>query len=70
MATGTGEFTEDTLIRGVHPLVGRRLHLWRLLGALARSPADLAPLSRLALRYRAASRTLAAAARLGSLAPA
>ena len=47
-----------------------RLHLWRLLGALARSPADLAPLSRLALRYRAASRTLAAAARLGSLAPA
>jgi acetyl/propionyl-CoA carboxylase alpha subunit/acetyl-CoA carboxylase carboxyltransferase component len=30
MATGTGEFTEDTLVRGVHPLVGRRLHLWRL----------------------------------------
>jgi acetyl/propionyl-CoA carboxylase alpha subunit/acetyl-CoA carboxylase carboxyltransferase component len=30
MATGTGEFAEDTLVRGVHPLVGRRLHLWRL----------------------------------------
>jgi acetyl/propionyl-CoA carboxylase alpha subunit/acetyl-CoA carboxylase carboxyltransferase component len=30
MATGTGEFMEDTLVRGVHPLVGRRLHLWRL----------------------------------------
>jgi acetyl/propionyl-CoA carboxylase alpha subunit/acetyl-CoA carboxylase carboxyltransferase component len=30
VATGTGEFVEDTLVRGVHPLVGRRLHLWRL----------------------------------------
>jgi acetyl/propionyl-CoA carboxylase alpha subunit/acetyl-CoA carboxylase carboxyltransferase component len=30
IATGTGEFAEDTLVRGVHPLVGRRLHLWRL----------------------------------------
>ena len=30
MATGTGQFEEDTLVRGVHPLVGRRLHLWRL----------------------------------------
>jgi acetyl/propionyl-CoA carboxylase alpha subunit/acetyl-CoA carboxylase carboxyltransferase component len=30
VATGTGEFAEDTLVRGVHPLVGRRLHLWRL----------------------------------------
>jgi acetyl/propionyl-CoA carboxylase alpha subunit/acetyl-CoA carboxylase carboxyltransferase component len=30
LATGDGEFTEDTLVRGVHPLVGRRLHLWRL----------------------------------------
>jgi acetyl/propionyl-CoA carboxylase alpha subunit/acetyl-CoA carboxylase carboxyltransferase component len=30
MATGAGEFVEDTLVRGVHPLVGRRLHLWRL----------------------------------------
>jgi acetyl-CoA carboxylase carboxyltransferase component/biotin carboxyl carrier protein len=30
VATGEGEFAEDTLVRGVHPLVGRRLHLWRL----------------------------------------
>jgi acetyl/propionyl-CoA carboxylase alpha subunit/acetyl-CoA carboxylase carboxyltransferase component len=30
MATGSGEFVEDALVRGVHPLVGRRLHLWRL----------------------------------------
>jgi acetyl/propionyl-CoA carboxylase alpha subunit/acetyl-CoA carboxylase carboxyltransferase component len=30
VATGTGKFVEDTLVRGVHPLVGRRLHLWRL----------------------------------------
>ncbi|MEU6584210.1 carboxyl transferase domain-containing protein [Nocardia sp. NPDC046763] len=26
----TGDLVEDTVIRGVHPLVGRRLHLWRL----------------------------------------
>ncbi|HEU5385066.1 MAG TPA: carboxyl transferase domain-containing protein [Streptosporangiaceae bacterium] len=30
IATGTGEFAEDTLVRGVHPLVAWRLHLWRL----------------------------------------
>jgi acetyl/propionyl-CoA carboxylase alpha subunit/acetyl-CoA carboxylase carboxyltransferase component len=30
LATGAGEFVEDCLVRGVHPLVGRRLHLWRL----------------------------------------
>ena len=30
VATGDGEFVEDALVRGVHPLVGRRLHLWRL----------------------------------------
>jgi acetyl-CoA carboxylase carboxyltransferase component/biotin carboxyl carrier protein len=30
LAAGTGEFAEDTLVRGVHPLIGRRLHLWRL----------------------------------------
>jgi adenosylhomocysteine nucleosidase len=45
------------------------LHLWRLICALARAPADLAPLIRLARRYRAASRSLAAVARAGSLAP-
>ncbi|MET8424999.1 biotin carboxylase N-terminal domain-containing protein [Nocardia sp. NPDC004860] len=28
--TRAGELVEDTVIRGVHPLVGRRLHLWRL----------------------------------------
>jgi adenosylhomocysteine nucleosidase len=45
------------------------LHIWRLMGALARTPADLAPLIRLARRYRAANRSLAAVARVGSLAP-
>lgn len=46
-----------------------RLHIWRLIGALARAPGDLAPLIRLARCYRAASRSLAAVARAGSLAP-
>jgi adenosylhomocysteine nucleosidase len=45
------------------------LQIWRLIGALARTPADLAPLIRLARRYRAANRSLAAVARVGSLAP-
>jgi nucleoside phosphorylase len=45
------------------------LQLWRLLGVLARSPADLAPLLRLALRYRVASRSLARVARAGALVP-
>jgi adenosylhomocysteine nucleosidase len=45
------------------------LQVWRLMGALARAPADLAPLIRLARRYRAANRSLAAVARVGSLAP-
>jgi adenosylhomocysteine nucleosidase len=45
------------------------LHMWRLIGALARAPGDLAPLIRLARCYRAASRSLAAVARAGSLAP-
>jgi adenosylhomocysteine nucleosidase len=45
------------------------LRVWRLFGALARGPADLGPLIRLARRYRAASRSLAAIAGLGSLAP-
>ena len=45
------------------------LHMWRLIGALARAPGDLAPLLRLAKRYRAASRSLAVVARAGSLAP-
>lgn len=40
---------------------------WRLIGALALAPADLAPLIRLAQRYRAANRSLAAIARTGAL---
>jgi adenosylhomocysteine nucleosidase len=39
-----------------------QLNIWRLLGALARTPADLAPLMRLGNRYRAASRSLSAVA--------
>jgi adenosylhomocysteine nucleosidase len=46
-----------------------QLQLWPLLVALARSPSDLAPLVRLAWRYRAASRSLAAIAPAVSLAP-
>ncbi len=41
----------------------------RLLEGLARSPRDLAPLIRLALRYRAARQALVAVARSGALAP-
>lgn len=43
------------------------LHIWRLIGALALAPNELAPLLRLARRYRAANRSLAAVARTGSL---
>jgi adenosylhomocysteine nucleosidase len=46
-----------------------QLQLWRLIGALALVPGDLAPLIRLARRYRAASRSLAALARVGTLPP-
>lgn len=42
------------------------LHIWRLLGALARAPAELAPLMRLGSRYRAASRSLSAVAAAGA----
>ncbi len=45
------------------------LQLWRLIGALARTPSDLAPLIRLARRYRVASRSLSAVAQAGSLSP-
>lgn len=45
------------------------LQIWRLIGALALAPNELAPLIRLARRYRAANRSLAAIARMGSLAP-
>jgi adenosylhomocysteine nucleosidase len=43
-----------------------QLNIWRLLGALARAPADLAPLLRLGSRYRAASRSLSAVAAAGA----
>jgi adenosylhomocysteine nucleosidase len=61
----------DALPRAVAAAADKEGHLqiWSLLGALAREPADLRPLIRLGRRYRAASRSLAAVARLGSLAP-
>ena len=43
------------------------LQIWRLIGALAKAPNELAPLIRLACRYRVANRSLAAIARTGSL---
>jgi adenosylhomocysteine nucleosidase len=43
-----------------------QLNIWRLLGALARTPADLAPLMRLGSRYRAATRSLSAVAAAGA----
>jgi len=60
----------DTLPRAVTAAADSEGHLqvWRLMGALARAPADLPPLMRLARRYRAANRSLAAIAKVGSLA--
>jgi adenosylhomocysteine nucleosidase len=46
-----------------------RVQMSRLLLGLAHSPRDLVPLMRLALRYRAAMRSLRAVGRLGALAP-
>jgi adenosylhomocysteine nucleosidase len=45
-----------------------RVRIGRLIRALARSPADLGAILRLARRYRAATRSLAAVARSGALA--
>ncbi|HEY6483005.1 MAG TPA: hypothetical protein VIY54_05705 [Steroidobacteraceae bacterium] len=45
------------------------LQAWQLLCALARAPGDVPSLIRLAARYRAASRSLAAVARYGPLGP-
>jgi adenosylhomocysteine nucleosidase len=45
------------------------LRLWRVLAALTLAPADLPALIRLARRYRAAGRSLAAVAGAGSLTP-
>ena len=60
----------DTLPRAVTAAADSEGHLqvWRLMGALARAPADLPPLMRLARRYRTANRSLAAMAKVGSLA--
>ena len=60
---------EDVLPRAVTAAADSEgpLQVWRLMGALARAPADLAPLMRLAQRYRAANRSLATIARVGSL---
>jgi hypothetical protein len=62
---------EDVLPRAITAAADSagHLQLWRLLGALVLAPTDLAPLIRLAQRYRAANRSLAAVARAGSLAP-
>jgi adenosylhomocysteine nucleosidase len=61
----------DTLPHAVTAAADSEGHLqiWRLMGALALAPGELAPLIRLAQRYRAANRSLATIAQLGSLAP-
>jgi adenosylhomocysteine nucleosidase len=61
----------DVLPRAVTAAADSEGHLqiWRLIGALALAPNELAPLIRLARRYRAANRSLAAIASTGSLAP-
>jgi adenosylhomocysteine nucleosidase len=61
----------DVLPRAVTEAADHEGHLqiWRLIGALALAPNELAPLIRLARRYRAANRSLAAIARTGSLTP-
>jgi adenosylhomocysteine nucleosidase len=49
--------------------LGGEFKIGRLIGGLLRSPADIAPLMRLASRYRAATRSLRCVARLGYLKP-
>jgi adenosylhomocysteine nucleosidase len=49
--------------------LGGELKIGRLVGGLFRSPADIAPLMRLARRYRAATRSLRCVARMGNLKP-
>jgi adenosylhomocysteine nucleosidase len=46
-----------------------QVRIWRLIGGLAVAPLELVALIRLAQRYRAATHSLAAVARAGSLAP-
>jgi adenosylhomocysteine nucleosidase len=57
----------DALPRAVTAAADSEGHLriWRLLGALARTPAEIGSLLRLAGRYRAANRSLAVVARAG-----
>jgi adenosylhomocysteine nucleosidase len=57
----------DALPRAVTAAADNEGHLriWRLLGALARTPGELGALLRLAGRYRAANRSLAVLARAG-----
>ena len=61
----------DVLPRAVTVAADREghLHIWRLIGALALAPSELAPLIRLARRYQAANRSLATVARTGALSP-
>lgn len=61
---------EDALPSAVMAAADKEGHvqIGRLMSALARAPSELAPLIRLARRYRAANRSLAAIARTGSLA--
>lgn len=60
----------DVLPRAVTAAADTEGHLqiWRLIGALALAPNELAPVIRLARRYRAANRSLATIAGIGSLA--
>ncbi|HEX4647946.1 MAG TPA: hypothetical protein VH111_03900 [Steroidobacteraceae bacterium] len=61
---------EDQLPRAAIAATGSgEVRISPLLAALVRSPGDLPALIRLARRYRAASRSLVAAARAGALAP-
>ena len=57
----------DTLPRAVTAAADSEGHLqvWRLLGALVRTPGELPALIRLGRRYRAANRSLAAVAQVG-----
>ena len=57
----------DTLPEAVTAAADSEGHLqvWRLMGALARTPSELPALMRLGRRYRAANRSLATVARVG-----
>jgi hypothetical protein len=60
----------DTLPRAVMAAGAEgRVRLARLILGIVRSPREIAPLIRLAKRYRAATRALRAVAQTGALAP-